>query len=336
MLRRLVLSSNIRIPFRCLSSNGNGNGDPYYEKIQIPTLNLNEMVTGARIEHSKEIAPSYHPEQNTFNENASRVNLKRLNGGSVDLKKDDGTGIATVTINNPKKGNAITGSMMAALSDIVSELEVWSNGKAIILHGSPECRVFCAGADLALVKTFLAPDQGCQMTLFMQNTLNRLMRLPLVSVAAIHGKALGGGAEIATACDFRLMTHDAVVQFLQVRMGITPGWGGGSRLVRIVGPKTALKLLCSGKPVSSQDALRLDLADGLIDKTDIVGSAYDWLKDYTSGATEVVQANKCVVLAGTELPLDSAMRREKNLLATVWGGPAHLQALDRASKPKKD
>ncbi|XP_077991241.1 ethylmalonyl-CoA decarboxylase-like [Glandiceps talaboti] len=324
MLLRRVVSCGKFHHIRCMSNgNGNGSGKYYYESMQFPRIHLNEPRASQRIDHSKEHAPISFAKQITFNENEHRLNLKTMNGGSIDLMKEDDTGIAMVTISNPNKSNAMSGSMMVDLRDIVTELEDWKHGKAVILHGCPESGVFCGGADLNVVGSLKTPGEAIQMCLYMQNTLNRLLRLPLISVAAIHGKAIGGGAELITACDFRLMTPDAGIQYVQINNGITPGWGGGSRLTRLLGPNKALKLLVSGKKVSTHEALQLGLADGILDSNDVINSARDWLKPYTRGEGEVIQAMKCVVVAGCEHPLDNAMRKEKDLFAHVWGGKAN-------------
>lgn len=309
---------------------GNGNVTSVshnYEVMQVPALDLNQGVSGLHVNHRKENAPISFAKPITFNENAERLNLRKLNGGCVDLKRDDETGVAMVSISNPGKSNAMSGSMMVDLADIVSDLEQWKRGKAVLLHGSLESGAFCAGADLRMARAISNPEEGTEMCLFMQNTLNRMLRLPLISAAVIHGAAVGGGAEVTTACDFRLMTANASIQFVHMYMGITPGWGGGARLVQIVGPQTALKLLASGRSVSSQNALQLNLVDGIIDGDDILSSAGEWIKAYTKASPETVQAIKGVVLAGRELPLDSAMKKEKDLFSGLWGGPDHQKGL---------
>ncbi len=124
--------------------------------------------------------------------------LKRLSKygeGDITLKNDSKTGIAVVTINNIKRKNALTGHMMVKLKTIVDELEAWQEGKAVILQGYGG--TFCSGGDLtAVMKEIGTPEEGRMMCEYMQETLTRFMRLPLLSVAALNGRALGGGAEV--------------------------------------------------------------------------------------------------------------------------------------------
>lgn len=135
-----------------------------------------------------------------FHEEEVKKKLQQFPGGSIDLqKKDDGIGI--LTLNNPSKKNAFSGAMILQLLEKVIELENWTEGKGLIVRGAKN--TFSSGSDLNAVKALGTPEDGMALCMFMQNTLTRFMRLPLISVALIQGWALGGGAEFLTACDFR-------------------------------------------------------------------------------------------------------------------------------------
>ncbi|XP_028281661.1 ethylmalonyl-CoA decarboxylase isoform X1 [Parambassis ranga] len=273
-----------------------------------------------------------------FNQEEVREKLQAFPGGSIDLLKQD-SGIAVLTLNNPSRMNAFSGSMMVDLEERVSELENWTDGKGLIIQGVAE--TFCSGSDLNAVRAISNPQDGMKMCMFMQNTLTRLLRLPLISVALVEGRALGGGAELTTACDFRLMAPGSVIQFVHKHMGLVPGWGGAARLVRIVGSQNALKLLGGAVKVDSKLGLDIGLADGVLQaRQEAEGTdsplqlADNWLSRYTKGPAPVIQAVKKVVLSGRELPLSEALRTEKDVFGTVWGGPANLQALASKSKHK--
>lgn len=267
----------------------------------------------------------------SFNEKEIREKLQAFPGGSIDLLKQE-SGIAVLTINNPPRMNAFSGSMMVELEDRVSQLESWTDGKGVIVVGA--AGTFCSGSDLNAVRAISNPQDGMKMCMFMQNTLTRLLRLPLISVAVVEGKALGGGAELTTACDFRLMAPGGVIQFVHKHMGLVPGWGGAARLVRIVGSQGAIKLLAGARKVDPELGLQIGLVNGVLDGSggSALQGAEDWLGHYTKGATAVIQAVKKVVVSGRELPLAEALRAEKEVFGTVWGAPANLQAL--ASKHK--
>uniref|UniRef100_A0A1A8G692 Ethylmalonyl-CoA decarboxylase n=1 Tax=Nothobranchius korthausae TaxID=1143690 RepID=A0A1A8G692_9TELE len=271
-----------------------------------------------------------------FSHDEVRQKLEAFPGGSIDLLKQD-SGLAVMTINNPSRMNAFSGSMMVDLEEKVTQLENWTSGKSLIVRGAAE--TFCSGSDLNAVRAISNPQDGMKMCMFMQNTLTRLLRLPLVSVAVVEGKALGGGAELTTACDFRLMAPGSVIQFVHKHMGLVPGWGGAARLVHLVGSQNALKLLGGAVKVDSELGLHMGLADGVLEEHQGAGGAdtvlqqaEDWLSRYTRGPAPVIQAVKKVVLSGRELPLSEALRTEKDVFGTVWGGAANLEALASKSK----
>ncbi|XP_037310065.1 ethylmalonyl-CoA decarboxylase isoform X2 [Pungitius pungitius] len=262
--------------------------------------------------------------------------LRAFPGGSVDLHQQE-SGIAVLTINHPSRMNAFSGSMMVELEERVSQLESWMDGKGVIVRGADG--TFCSGSDLTAVRAISNPQDGMKMCMFMQNALTRLLRLPLISVALVEGRALGGGAELTTACDFRLMASGSVIQFVHKHMGLVPGWGGAARLTRIVGGQNALKLLGGALKVDSGLGLRIGLADGVVEAPGAaegagaaLRQAENWLSHYTGGAAPVIRAVKKVVSSGRELPLSEALRTEKEVFGTVWGGQANLQALASKSK----
>ncbi|XP_057183004.1 ethylmalonyl-CoA decarboxylase [Triplophysa rosa] len=264
-----------------------------------------------------------------------REKLRAFPGGSIDLKKRE-SGMAVITINNPARMNAFSGSMMLELEERVHELETWSEGKGVIVQGA--AGTFCSGSDLNAVRAISNPQDGMKMCEFMQTTLTRLLRLPLISVALVEGKALGGGAELTTACDFRLMTSCGVIQFVHKQMGLVPGWGGASRLVHIVGSQNSLKLLAGAKKVDPEFGKQIGLVDEVLHCTSGERNTLDqgeqWLSQFIKGPEAVIRAVKRVVLSGRELPLEEALTAERNVFGTVWGGPANLEALALKTKHK--
>ncbi|XP_046703415.1 ethylmalonyl-CoA decarboxylase [Silurus meridionalis] len=270
---------------------------------------------------------------NGFQEEDIRKKLQLFPGGSIELQKQE-SGIAVMTVNNPARMNAFSGSMMVELEERVCELESWTEGKGLIVQGA--AGTFCSGSDLNAVRAISNPQDGMKMCMFMQTTLTRLLRLPLISVALVEGKALGGGAELTTACDFRLMTSDAVIQFVHKHMGLVPGWGGAARLVRIIGSQNALKLLAGAKKVDPNIGKQIGLVDDVLtvdEGSSLVGTER-WLSQFTKGSAPVIRAIKKVVLSGKELSLDEALTTERNIFGTVWGGPANLEALELKTKHK--
>ncbi|XP_078505013.1 ethylmalonyl-CoA decarboxylase [Lissotriton helveticus] len=284
----------------------------------------------SRIKQMQFRAMSLYSETHGFHEDALKRQLCQFSGGSVDLSLGD-SGIGVLTLNNPNRMNAFTGTMMVELLERVKELEDWKDGKGLIVRGAGN--TFCSGSDLKAVKAMSCSHEGMKMCMYMQSTLTRLSRLPLVSVALVQGKALGGGAELSTACDFRLMTPESEIRFVHKHMGLVPGWGGAARLVHIIGGRCSLQLLSSAYKVNPEQALGMGLIDAILSSDDTaLDQTHKWLSQYTRGPVEVIQAIKKVVVSGREQQLEAALRTEKDIFGTVWGGPSNLQALAQGTK----
>ncbi|EDO35999.1 predicted protein [Nematostella vectensis] len=236
-------------------------------------------------------------------------------------------------MSNPSRRNALTGHMMVRLAEVVDELEKWQAGKALILHG--DAGTFVSGGDLSVLKEIHTPGEGEQMCYFMHKTFARLQRLPLISLAAIQGLAIGGGAEVALSCDYRLLSRTAEIKFVQARMGLTPGWGGGARLVQLVGRQKAMEILLQCKSMKLEESLMCGLVDGeLPNDKDLVTSCTDWLAPYLRCSTSVIRAVKGVVSAGDSFQLDQALHVERSIFSTMWAGEAHDEALSKKIKHK--
>uniref|UniRef100_UPI00398EE6D2 ethylmalonyl-CoA decarboxylase isoform X2 n=1 Tax=Pristiophorus japonicus TaxID=55135 RepID=UPI00398EE6D2 len=162
-------------------------------------------------------------------------------------------------------------------------------------------------------------------------------RLPLISVALVQGKALGGGAEVTTACDFRLMTSGSEIRFVHKHMELVPGWGGATRLIKLIGYRNALKLLSSAQRVDPAIGLKIGLVDEILagsDEESCLEEAQNWLNQYIKGSSQVIRAIKNVVVSGRELSQEESLKNEKSIFGTLWGSPANLKALAQGIKHK--
>ncbi|KAG7392665.1 enoyl CoA hydratase domain-containing protein 1 [Phytophthora pseudosyringae] len=245
---------------------------------------------------------------------------------------------ALLEIHSPSARNALSGKMMAELADVVALLEdaeVHGKLNAVVVRGTGGW--FCAGADLRVAQQELtSPEAGAAMGALMIDTLTRFRRLPLVSVACIEGGAYGGGAELATACDFRILETRAVIQFVQVRMGVSPAWGGGAILYKIVGRQDALRLLCTAEKLTADRALELKLADFTFDAaTDGADAAIcSFVTPFDAIAPAVSHGAKRVINRADDVSLDAVLSYEHDVFKSLWGGPANLEALEGALNKK--
>jgi len=223
--------------------------------------------------------------------------------------------VAMLTVDNPSARNAFTLDMMTQLADAVIALDEWE-GAALVLRSSDPA-VFCAGGHLGQVKRALkGREEAHLMATAMSTVLDTLLDLPIVSVAVLGGAAIGGGAELATACDFRVASPSASIHFVQSRLGITTGWGGAGRLVRHVGRRRALWMLLDGEPVDAESAREWGLVDAIHEDA---GTAARALLDVvTARAPAVARSVKRQVVG------DDA----SSAFAEVWGGPSHREALE--------
>lgn len=139
-------------------------------------------------------------------------------------------------------------------------------------------------------------------------------------------------------CLYRLMTAESVIRFVHKEMGIVPSWGGASRLVEIIGSRQALKVLSGTLKVDSQKAVNLGLADEVLQSSDeakALKEAEEWLQQFVNGPSEVIRGLKKSVCSGRELYLEEALQNERDVLGTLWGGPANLDAIAKREKHTK-
>lgn len=197
------------------------------------------------------------------------------------------------------------------------------------------------GGDLVSVRELANYEDGLKMATLMQYNLARLQTLPMITMALIQGKALGGGAEIAVATDLRAMTKSAKMGYVHCRVGIVAAWGGGSRLVQLVGPSRAVELMSSGRLVGADEALSLGLVNSILDDSnldddDVMAKAKEYLSSHLIGAKSTIIAIKGLVNAARTLPLEQALVAEGQILSSTWGKPPHLEALNNNVKHRDE
>ncbi len=181
------------------------------------------------------------------------------NEAAISLAIDDGVAIATLC--RPPV-NAIDDAWVERLNRVLDDVE--ADGRVRVLWIRSGQRVFCAGADLAFMRRCFATDEGRRamiaLTRRMQQAYARIERSPLVSIAEIGGAALGGGFELALACDMRVVADEARIGLPEARLGLLPAAGGTQRLTRICGDSTARRLILGAEVVQGSEAVALGLA----------------------------------------------------------------------------
>ena len=171
-------------------------------------------------------------------------------------------------------------------------------------------------------------DPIFDLSILMNQTTEKLSKLPLVSVCLVEGMVVGGGAELATATDFRLVTPGSAVTFVHAKMGVAPAWGGASRLVRLVGQNIALELLLSCEKIDLEKGLNIGLFDDTIEHENTSIAAENFLLNKFLGVDpSVVRAMKRMVL-----DQDPEQETEARIFVPLWGGPVNKAALQKNIK----
>jgi enoyl-CoA hydratase/carnithine racemase len=238
----------------------------------------------------------------------------------VHLEVDAATRVGTIRLDRPPM-NAINHQVWAEIGDAAAEAAQHDDVGAIVVTGGE--KVFAAGADIKQM-----PDWGYQEVhatgQVLQRSLDTLARVPKVTIAAIAGYALGGGCEVALACDFRFAADNAKVGQPEILLGLIPGAGGTQRLPRLIGLSRAKELIFSGRMVDMVEAERIGLVDRVVPADDLLATAAEAAARYAAGPFALRLAKQAIE-DGTEQPLDQGLRLERSLFAECFGTEdAHL------------
>ncbi len=225
-----------------------------------------------------------------------------------DLKKEDGVAIATMS---RSPGNTYNLDLMHELDEVIEEVRFDTDVKVIVLTGGGE-KFFSAGADINMLQ-MAEPRYKASFCLHCNETLQELERIPKLVIAALNGHCVGGGLEIALACDMRVMSRDGGrIGLPEVNLGVLPGTGGSQRLPRVVGKAKALELMVTGDLLSPEDAERIGLVNRVVDE-DALDYTVNWAKQLAQGATMAQGLIKLAVQEGTEMSLNSGLALEREL-----------------------
>jgi len=224
-------------------------------------------------------------------------------------RRDDG--VAVVTLNNPKV-NALSQALLSDLYEAAVGLTQDPPGAVVITGGE---RLFAAGADIS---EFGGPNEGAAITAGFHRALDAVAAIPRVVIAAVSGYALGGGCELALACDYRIAGERAVFGQPEVLLGIIPGGGGTQRLPRVVGRSRAKELMATGRQVKAEEALRIGLADEVVSSEGVLPRALELAAELAKGAVQAQAMIKRAVDDGMDTDLAAGLALEQQLFADVF------------------
>jgi enoyl-CoA hydratase/carnithine racemase len=250
-------------------------------------------------------------------------------GSFVRLEVDDGVGV--IRLDRPP-ANAIDLAVGLELQAAIREAGERRDVGALVVWGGP--RIFAAGADIKAMAEW-GPEEVRPSVDALGDACDLLEDLPKVSIAAVNGFALGGGLELALACDLRYLAEDAMVGVPEIRLGVIPGAGGTQRLVPLVGVGRTRDLVYSGRQVGAQEAVTLGLAERMGPAADVLATAMDDARRWAHGPREALAAAKRSIRLAVQSPGPDAIRGERMQFLRLFGTPDQREGM-RAFLEKRE
>lgn len=259
-------------------------------------------------------------------ESDEAVSRAQFPAGMRHLRYVESDGVGLITIDRPEVHNAIGLATMAEFDRMLDWIETSSEVAAVVLTAAGQ-RTFVAGGDLKEFEQLTTHEAAAAMSRKMQRLMARLAGIPIPVIGAINGDSLGGGCEVALACDIRIVSQTARFGFKQVTIGITPAWGGRRRLVRLIGRACALSLLLTGELIDANEAYRIGLADRVVAPAEVLAAAMELAGQIARNPRLAVAAIKRAVDEGEHLEGEQAVAFEADLFARTWMTEDHWEAL---------
>jgi len=235
-----------------------------------------------------------------------------MNYVKIDIKNY----IATITINRPEALNAMNKIVVAELRKATEDCEENNDVGVIVITGSGD-KAFVAGADIKSMQKMSGREalefsrEGHEMTMVIENS-------PKPVIAAINGFALGGGCEIALACDMRIASENAKFSQPEVALGIIPGWGGTQRLPRLIGKGRAIEMIAGGKMIDAEEALRIGLVNHVVPQMELMEAVNSLAKSIIKNGPAAVAASLKCIHMGYDKDLENGLDIELNTFAELF------------------
>jgi enoyl-CoA hydratase/carnithine racemase len=234
-----------------------------------------------------------------------------------------GDGIVQIRFNRPDRLNALGVDMVAALERAVREA-VAARARVLLIRGTG--RAFCAGADLKERRTM---DDAARVkhNRMINVAVDAIGTAPMPTVAVINGLALGGGCEIAIACDLRIAAEDAQIGLTEARLGVIPGAGGTQRLPRLIGAARALEMILTGEPIGARRAAEIGLVNAVVPGDAIDEHAQRLAALLASRSPSGAQTAKRLVYRGLEVALAQGLAQEREALKQILASADYAEGL---------
>ncbi len=248
-----------------------------------------------------------------------------------DIRFDQHTAI--LILNRPEMMNALSQNLLEEMLRHVQALADDSTLRAVVVT-SATARAFCAGADLKERRT-MNEDQVRQAVAQIRAVIEAVAALPMPTIAAVRGVALGGGLELALACDLRVVADTAVMGLTETRLAIIPGAGGTQRLTRLVGLSRAKDLIFTGRRVNGNEAFAVGLAEYVVPTSEVEQMAVDLAAQIGEGGPVALRAAKRAIVSGVDLALSDALQVEISAYEEVIRTKDRLEGLQAFAEKRK-
>jgi len=243
----------------------------------------------------------------------------------TNLHLDRAEGVATITLDRPKQLNALDASTLRELARAVRDIRRDAGVRAVVVTGAGE-KAFSAGADIAAMAA-MPPGEGHAYSRLGHDVLSRLEALDVPVVAALNGVALGGGLELALACDLIVASEKARLGQPEINLGLIPGFGGTQRLVRRIGQTRARELIYLGHMIGAEEALRVGLVNRVVAPDQVATEARRLATDLASKAPLALAQAKRATAVATDVDLVSGCRFEADAFAVAFAAADRVEGL---------
>ena len=231
------------------------------------------------------------------------------------IKIEEKESVVVLTISAPKSLNALNSAILAEMDSFLSGFDC-NKYRCLIVTGDGE-KSFVAGADISEMAT-LNVQQGQTFGMRGAGVFRKIETLPVPVIAAVNGFALGGGCELAMACDIRICSENAKFGQPEVGLGIIPGFSGTVRLARLVGMGIAKQLIYTGKPIKADEALRIGMVNAVVPQAELMDKALELANQIAANAPLAVRAAKQCINAEYDMPVDDAIVNESRAFGNCF------------------
>jgi enoyl-CoA hydratase/carnithine racemase len=232
------------------------------------------------------------------------------------VRLDTAGAVGTIRLDRPPM-NALNDQIEQELREAAVQATEREDLRAVIVYGGQ--KVFAAGADIKQMVGMSYPEMAAKERRGgLSAVVSLVAAIPKPTVAAITGYALGGGFELAMACDRRIMAEDAKVGQPEILLGVIPGAGGTQRLARLIGPSKAKDIIYTGRFVAAQEALSLGMVDEVTATDEVYAAAQRWAEQFARGPAQALAAAKAAVDGGLDVDLDTGLRLETHLFTGTF------------------